>query len=120
VAALRSIGLLAAPLPPGLGGCGLGTVPEGAAPLCAALRLIGRASLPLGRLYEGHVNALRLVLRHGSPRPTARWRKPPPMCSRRAVLRYRRGDRVLAVVTVDRDRESLRIEAAMEEGQATA
>jgi alkylation response protein AidB-like acyl-CoA dehydrogenase len=39
----------------------------GAAPLARALRLIGRASLPLGRLYEGHVNALRLVQRYGAP-----------------------------------------------------
>ncbi|MDP3417458.1 acyl-CoA dehydrogenase family protein [Falsiroseomonas sp.] len=67
VAALRDIGLLTAPLPRALGGAGLGTTPEGAAPLATALRLVGRASLPLGRLYEGHVNALRLVLRHGSP-----------------------------------------------------
>ncbi|MBK1658421.1 acyl-CoA dehydrogenase family protein [Paracraurococcus ruber] len=65
VAALHGIGLLAAPLPAALGGDGLGTAPEGAAALCTALRLIGRASLPLGRLWEGHVNALRLVLAHG-------------------------------------------------------
>ena len=62
VAALRDAGLLAAPLPEALGGAGLGTDP---AALAEALRLVGRASLPLGRLYEGHVNALRLVLRHG-------------------------------------------------------
>jgi alkylation response protein AidB-like acyl-CoA dehydrogenase len=62
VAALREAGLLAAPLPEALGGTGLGTDP---AALAEALRLVGRASLPLGRLYEGHVNALRLVLRHG-------------------------------------------------------
>ena len=42
------------------------------------------------------------------------------LATRQAVLRYRRGGRVLAVATVDRDRESLRIEAALEEGQATA
>ncbi|MBR0665457.1 acyl-CoA dehydrogenase [Roseomonas hellenica] len=60
VAALHRIGLLAAPLH------GLGTAPEGADGLALALRLIGRASLPLGRLYEGHVNALRLILRHGT------------------------------------------------------
>jgi alkylation response protein AidB-like acyl-CoA dehydrogenase len=64
---LRDQGLLLAPLPPALGGAGWGTMPQGAGALCTALRLIGRASLPLGRLYEGHVNALRLVLRHGSP-----------------------------------------------------
>jgi alkylation response protein AidB-like acyl-CoA dehydrogenase len=30
------------------------------------LRLLGRTNLPLARLYEGHVNALRLVQRHGT------------------------------------------------------
>jgi len=64
VAALDAAGLLRAPLP--AGDCaGWGTAPEGAAPLSVALRLVGRASLPLGRLYEGHVNAVRLVLRRG-------------------------------------------------------
>ena len=42
------------------------------------------------------------------------------LAARRAVLRYRRDGHVLAVATVDRDRESLRIEAAMEEAQAIA
>jgi len=65
--ALRNIGLLAAPLPPALGGAGFGTTPKNATSLATALRLVGRASLPLGRLFEGHVNALRLVLLHGSP-----------------------------------------------------
>jgi alkylation response protein AidB-like acyl-CoA dehydrogenase len=67
VAALAEAGLLTAPLPVREGGHGLGTASEGAAGLVHALRLIGRASLPLGRLYEGHVNALRLVLRDGTP-----------------------------------------------------
>lgn len=66
VAALAAAGLLLAPLPVGEGGAGWGTAPDGAAPLSAALRLVGRASLPLGRLFEGHVNAVRLVLRRGS------------------------------------------------------
>ena len=67
LAALHAAGLLRAPLPAAAGGHGLGTEPAGAAALAATLRLVGRASLPLGRLYEGHVNALRLVLRHGDP-----------------------------------------------------
>ena len=66
VAALGRTGLLAAPLPRALCGFGWGSEPEGALPLMRALRLIGRASLPLGRLFEGHVNALRLVARHGA------------------------------------------------------
>jgi alkylation response protein AidB-like acyl-CoA dehydrogenase len=65
VAVMHAAGLLAAPLPPALGGAGLGTTAAGGAPLAEALRLVGRASLPLGRLYEGHVNALRLIMRHG-------------------------------------------------------
>ena len=64
---LAAAGLLVAPLPRPLGGLGWGSEPRGAAGLLQALRLIGRASLPLGRLYEGHVNALRLVMRHGTP-----------------------------------------------------
>lgn len=67
LAHLREAGLLTAPLATELGGLGWGSEPEGAASLATALRLIGRASLPLGRLYEGHVNALRLVQSYGGP-----------------------------------------------------
>lgn len=67
IAALREHGLLRAPLPPRLGGAGLGTTPEGSKPLLTVLRRIGHASLPLGRLYEGHVNAIKLILRYGGP-----------------------------------------------------
>ncbi|RYY15239.1 MAG: acyl-CoA dehydrogenase, partial [Alphaproteobacteria bacterium] len=35
--------------------------------LAAVLRLVGYGSLALGRLYEGHVNALQLVARYGTP-----------------------------------------------------
>jgi alkylation response protein AidB-like acyl-CoA dehydrogenase len=58
--ALSSAGLLTATLPPALGGAGVG----GTA-LCGILRQIGSGSLPLGRLFEGHVNAVGLVLRYG-------------------------------------------------------
>lgn len=67
VAALGAAGLLAAPLPRALGGLGWGSESGGTAPLMRALRRIGRASLPLGRLFEGHVNALRLVAAYGTP-----------------------------------------------------
>jgi alkylation response protein AidB-like acyl-CoA dehydrogenase len=67
VAALRAAGLLHAPLPASAGGLGLGTTPEGALPLAGVLRRIGRASLALGRLYEGHVNAIRLLVSYGGP-----------------------------------------------------
>ncbi|WP_159992424.1 acyl-CoA dehydrogenase family protein [Roseomonas sp. 18066] len=66
VAALAQAGLLVAPLPPELGGAGLGEGVDGNLLLAEVLMAIGEGSLPLGRLYEGHVNALQLVLGHGS------------------------------------------------------
>lgn len=61
VADIAAAGLLLAPFPPACGGNAWAGVAG-----FEALRLIGRASLPLGRLYEGHVNAIRLILRHGT------------------------------------------------------
>ena len=66
LAALRQSGAMHAPLPPDLGGLGLGTSSAGARAILETLRLIGRHHLSLGRIYEGHVNALRLILRYGS------------------------------------------------------
>lgn len=66
VAALRRLGLLAAPLPRALGGLGLGTEPARAADVLAVLRLLGRGNLSVGRVFEAHVNALRLFVRHGT------------------------------------------------------
>ncbi len=65
--ALREAGLLTAPLPASLGGRDM----RGTA-LLRLLRQIGRASLPVGRVYEGHVNALRLIGRYGTPAQLAR------------------------------------------------
>ncbi len=48
------------------GGDGLGTEAAGALGLLALLRAIGRGSLSLGRLYEGHVNALKLITQYGT------------------------------------------------------
>ena len=66
VADLADHGLLAAPIPTEAGGAGLGDEP-GAGTLAEVLRLVGYGSLALGRLYEGHVNALQLVAAHGDP-----------------------------------------------------
>jgi alkylation response protein AidB-like acyl-CoA dehydrogenase len=63
VAALRESGLLTAVLPAKFGGAGL----TGSS-LGEVLRSIGSGSLPLGRLFEGHVNTLELVLRYGDDR----------------------------------------------------
>lgn len=66
VSDLGRLGLLAAPIPSLAGGAGLGEEP-GARRLAAVLRLVGYGSLALGRLYEGHVNALQLIARYGAP-----------------------------------------------------
>lgn len=62
---LHRLGLLAASIPAGAGGRGLGSDRLGSGELLEVLRLIGRGNLALGRLYEGHVNAWRLIARHG-------------------------------------------------------
>ncbi|WP_375465144.1 acyl-CoA dehydrogenase family protein [uncultured Methylobacterium sp.] len=72
IAGLRAAGLLAAPLPEALGGAGL-CEPGRAATLRDVLRGIGRANLAVGRVYEGHVNALALILRYGSDTVRARF-----------------------------------------------
>ena len=65
VAALRDAGLLTICLPVHLGGSGLGSEHLGSVELATVLRLVGRGNLSLGRLYEGHVNAWRLIARYG-------------------------------------------------------
>jgi alkylation response protein AidB-like acyl-CoA dehydrogenase len=61
VVALHEGGLLAAALPRELGGAGIGALAWS-----EILREIGAGSLALGRLFEGHVNAIGLALRYGS------------------------------------------------------
>ena len=63
VATLHESGLLTAVLPVRFGGAGLTGLS-----LSEVLRSIGWGSLPLGRLFEGHVNALELVLHFGNDR----------------------------------------------------
>ena len=65
IARLAGLGALAAPVPIALGGLGLGTSPEAALDTMELLRLLGRGNLSLGRLFEAHVNAVRLVMRTG-------------------------------------------------------
>jgi alkylation response protein AidB-like acyl-CoA dehydrogenase len=62
IAALHEARLLVAILPGEYGGVALGGLA-----LCEVLRQIGSGSLPLGRLFEGHVNAISLVLGYGQP-----------------------------------------------------
>lgn len=72
LALLRDAGLLTAPLPLDEGGRGWGTSPDGADAICALLMTLGSASLPIARLYEGHVNAVALIVRHGDVAQRAR------------------------------------------------
>jgi alkylation response protein AidB-like acyl-CoA dehydrogenase len=59
-------GALTAPLPRDLGGLGLGIESDGALTLMDVLCLIGRGNQSVGRLYEAHVNVVRLVTRYGT------------------------------------------------------
>jgi len=61
--------LLAAPLRRELGGLGLGVDerPSSTLILLRALKRLGRGNLAVGRVYEGHVNALQLVQAFGRP-----------------------------------------------------
>jgi alkylation response protein AidB-like acyl-CoA dehydrogenase len=66
IAALRDCGVLSAPLPVRHGGLGLGTEPDGATGLFDLLRLLGSGNLSVGRIIEGHVNALQLICLYGA------------------------------------------------------
>jgi alkylation response protein AidB-like acyl-CoA dehydrogenase len=66
IAELHRTGLLAAPLPTVLGGAGLSERGR-VGTLLDVLAQVGRGSLALGRLYEGHVNALGLILSYATP-----------------------------------------------------
>ena len=65
LADLHAAGLLLAPFPPAMGGSTLGSDPDDTTCLLEILIEIGRGSLSLGRLYEGHVNAVKLVAHYG-------------------------------------------------------
>ena len=62
---LTAAGVIRAPLPHAYGGEGLGTQPGLGLETFSLLHGLGRSSLPLGRLVEAHVNALRIVARYG-------------------------------------------------------
>ncbi len=66
IAALRGGGVLLAPVPVRHGGLGLGTEQGGGLGLFELLRLIGRGNMAVGRIIEGHVNALQLICLYGS------------------------------------------------------
>jgi len=61
--------LLVAPAPRALGGLGLGTelAPGNALASLRVLAALGRGNLAVGRVYEGHMNALQLIQTYGTP-----------------------------------------------------
>ncbi|BAC90989.1 glr3048 [Gloeobacter violaceus PCC 7421] len=63
---LAAAGLLAVPLDASLGGAGLGVSPGRTLALLSVLEQVGRGNLAVGRIYEGHVNALQLIQIFGS------------------------------------------------------
>lgn len=65
---LRSKGWLAACLPRAAGGEGWGTEPAGTRDAFDALRMLGRANLSVARLFEGHMNGVKLLCLYGSER----------------------------------------------------
>jgi alkylation response protein AidB-like acyl-CoA dehydrogenase len=64
---IAQAGLLTAPLARTWGGLGLGIDASSIAELLIILTQIGRANLAVGRIYEGHVNALQLIQTFGTP-----------------------------------------------------
>ncbi len=67
ITALREAGVLAAPLPAGEGGSGLGVSPDGTMACLTLLRQLGRANLSVARLVEGHINAVKLIALYATP-----------------------------------------------------
>lgn len=67
-AALAARGLLAVALPCAAGGLGLGVEAKTNASLLSILKHIGRGNLSVGRIYEGHINALLLINTFGTPK----------------------------------------------------
>jgi alkylation response protein AidB-like acyl-CoA dehydrogenase len=66
-ARMISAGLVVAPLSRGLGGLGLGFESQNIADLLRLLRILGKGNLSVGRIYEGHVNALQLIQTFANP-----------------------------------------------------
>ena len=70
---IAKVGLLVAPLSRSLGGLGLGFETGNTAELLLLLKEMGRGNLAVGRVYEGHVNALQLIQTFGTPQQIERY-----------------------------------------------
>ena len=65
IAGLHAMGALVAPLPVALGGIGAGIEASGGTAILRLMLALGRGNLAVARLFEAHVNALRLIMRFG-------------------------------------------------------
>jgi alkylation response protein AidB-like acyl-CoA dehydrogenase len=72
-ARLADAGLLAAPVAREHGGLGFGAEPARSHDLLYLLKRLGYGNLAVGRLYEGHANALQLIQTYGDPEQNARY-----------------------------------------------
>lgn len=70
---IAASGLLKLPLSPELGGLGLDGGRETGATQLQVLKEIGRGNLSIGRVFEGHVNALMLMQAFGTSDQRRRW-----------------------------------------------
>ncbi len=70
---LAAAGFLMAPLRQDLGGCGLGIEASTTYDLLRSLKHIGRGNLAVGRVYEGHVNALQIIQTFGTAAQVERY-----------------------------------------------
>ena len=70
---IAKAGLLVAPLSRSLGGLGLGFETGNTEALLMLLKEMGRGNLAVGRVYEGHVNALQLIQTFGTPQQIERY-----------------------------------------------
>lgn len=71
VQTIRTAGWLSACLSSADGGQGWGTDPAGSLAALEALRVLGRANLSVARLFEGHMNAVKLISLYGNDRQSA-------------------------------------------------
>ncbi len=69
---LRAAGLLVAALPTQLGGADW-QAPAATLPLLRGLQHVGRGNLAVGRVFEGHLNALLLIQQLGTPAQVERY-----------------------------------------------
>ena len=72
---LQQAGLLTAPLAVEWGGLGLGIDASRMSDLLKILKHIGRGNLSVGRIYEGHVNAVQLIQTFGTAEQIAGYAK---------------------------------------------